>query len=162
MAYDLKGHAQSILAVVAINGEEFLTGQDPSKFLRPHLTDCGTEGSADKTIKLWRGHKAVRSFTEHKDAVRGLALVTDIGFASCSNDRRVYRDPFLRLIHQSLQRDTRLDVGRRSSLFPIRTHLFHLRAFHLTKWRYRFLRRRSVRARVARCVVSSLECLPWP
>jgi len=28
LAYDLKGHAQSVLTVVAIDGEEFITGQD--------------------------------------------------------------------------------------------------------------------------------------
>ena len=28
LAFDLKGHAQSVLTVVAIDGEEFITGQD--------------------------------------------------------------------------------------------------------------------------------------
>lgn len=28
LTYDLKGHAQSVLTVVAIDGEEFITGQD--------------------------------------------------------------------------------------------------------------------------------------
>lgn len=46
-------------------------------------------GSADKTIKLWEQHKCIATFTGHADAVRGLALVPDIGFASCSNDRCV-------------------------------------------------------------------------
>lgn len=92
LAYDLKGHAQSVLTVVAIDEENFITGQDVSPFTRPRLTDIRTTGSADKTIKLWKEHKVVRTFDGHKDAVRGLALVTDIGFASCSNDRQVRRD----------------------------------------------------------------------
>jgi phospholipase A-2-activating protein len=44
------------------------------------------KASADKTIKLWKEHKSVLTFTGHTDAVRGLALMPDIGFASCSND----------------------------------------------------------------------------
>ena len=96
LAYDLKGHAQSVLTVVATDGEEFITGRDKSFFVCLRLTDIGNIGSADKTIKLWKQHKAVRTFTGHKDAVRGLALVTDIGFASCSNDRRVHCDLSLR------------------------------------------------------------------
>jgi len=87
LAYDLKGHAQSVLTVVAIDEEEFITGQDASCVPCPHLADTGNKGSADKTVKLWRQNKAVKTFTGHNDAVRGLALVTDIGFASCSNDR---------------------------------------------------------------------------
>lgn len=47
-------------------------------------------GSADKTIKLWKQHKCLRTYHGHKDAVRTLALLTDIGFASGSNDRSVY------------------------------------------------------------------------
>ena len=48
-------------------------------------------GSADNTIKLWKQHKNVRTYPGHTQAVRGLALITDIGFASCSNDRCVPR-----------------------------------------------------------------------
>lgn len=92
LAYDLKGHAQSVLTVVAIDGEEFITGQNALCFPCPRPTDIGNKGSADKTVKLWKQHKVVRTFTGHKDAVRGLALVTDIGFASCSNDRQVHRN----------------------------------------------------------------------
>ena len=68
-------------------------------FVHPRLADINIQGSADKMIKLWRENKAIRTFTGHKDVVRGLALVTDIGFASCSNDRQVHRDPFLYSIH---------------------------------------------------------------
>jgi WD40 repeat protein len=46
-------------------------------------------GSADNSIKLWDQHKNVRTFTGHTQAVRGLAAIPDIGFASCSNDRSV-------------------------------------------------------------------------
>lgn len=99
LAFDLKGHAQSVLTVVAIDGEEFITGQDERRFSYPSPTDIGNTGSADKTIKLWKRQKAVRTFTGHKDAVRGIALVTDIGFASCSNDRQVHCDLSLYQIH---------------------------------------------------------------
>ena len=51
------------------------------------------EGSADNTIKLWKTHKNVRTYPGHTQAVRGLALITDIGFASCSNDRYVFSAP---------------------------------------------------------------------
>lgn len=94
MAYDLKGHAQSVLTVVAIDGQQFLTGEYGFVYA-PRLTINAFSGSADKTIKMWRQHKAIRTFAGHKDAVRGLALVTDIGFASCSNDRSVSSNSFL-------------------------------------------------------------------
>lgn len=44
-------------------------------------------GSADKTIRLWVQHKTMRTFRGHTDAVRGLALLPSVGFASCANDR---------------------------------------------------------------------------
>ena len=70
-------------------------------YISPALTllISGTIGSADKRIKLWKRDKVVRTFDGHTDAVRGLALVTDIGFASCSNDRQADRDRFLCLTH---------------------------------------------------------------
>ena len=45
------------------------------------------EGAADNTIKLWDHQKNVKTFNGHTQAVRGLAVIPDIGFASCSNDR---------------------------------------------------------------------------
>jgi len=87
LAYNLAGHASSVLTVVAIDGEEFITGQNAMRVTRLHFTEIGNKGSADKTAKLWKRNKVVKTFTGHNDAVRGLALVTDIGFASCSNDR---------------------------------------------------------------------------
>ncbi|KAG6853915.1 hypothetical protein C0991_012584 [Blastosporella zonata] len=71
LVHDLKGHQQSVWAVLAVDEEQYLTG------------------SADKTIKLWHQHKVLRTFEGHRDAVRGLALVPDFGFASCSNDSEV-------------------------------------------------------------------------
>ncbi|KAJ3504097.1 hypothetical protein NLJ89_g8115 [Agrocybe chaxingu] len=71
LAYDLKGHQQSVWAVLGIDEDQFLTG------------------SADKTIKLWQQHKVVQTFIGHQDAVRGLVLIPDIGFASCSNDSEI-------------------------------------------------------------------------
>jgi len=54
------------------------------------ISDPLVSGSADKTIKLWQQHKCLKTYHGHKDAVRALALLTDIGFASGSNDRSVY------------------------------------------------------------------------
>ncbi|KAF5330954.1 hypothetical protein D9619_005411 [Psilocybe cf. subviscida] len=71
LVYDLKGHTQSVWAVIGIDEDQYLTG------------------SADKTIKLWSQHKLMHTFSGHTDAVRGLALIPDIGFASCSNDSEV-------------------------------------------------------------------------
>ncbi|KAJ7217028.1 phospholipase A-2-activating protein [Mycena pura] len=73
LAYELKGHENSVWDVLAANEEEFITG------------------SADKTIKLWKQHKAMRTFTPHNGVVRALALIPDIGFASCAdNEIRVW------------------------------------------------------------------------
>ncbi len=59
--------------------------------LNPILTFVPTfslpPGSADKTIKVWKQHKCIKTITGHTGVVRGLALIPDIGFASCSNDR---------------------------------------------------------------------------
>ncbi|KAF4615497.1 hypothetical protein D9613_002740 [Agrocybe pediades] len=71
LTYDLKGHQQSVWAVLAVEEDQFLTG------------------SADKTIKLWQQHKVIHTYSGHQDAVRGLALLPDIGFASCSNDSEI-------------------------------------------------------------------------
>ncbi|KAG6909638.1 hypothetical protein DXG01_016420 [Tephrocybe rancida] len=71
LAHDLKGHQQSVWAVLAVDEDQYLTG------------------SADKTIKLWQQHKVMHTYEGHRDAVRGLALVPDIGFASCSNDSEI-------------------------------------------------------------------------
>jgi len=87
LAYDLKGHQQSVWAVLGVDEDKVLTG---NRHTRPVEISAGRDfsiGSADKTIKLWQNHKALHTFTGHQDAVRGLALIQDIGFASCSNDR---------------------------------------------------------------------------
>lgn len=67
----LKGHTLSVLAVLVVDIAQTLTA------------------SADKTIQLWEQSKPVKKYTGHTDAVRGLALIPNIGFASCSNDRFV-------------------------------------------------------------------------
>ncbi|KAF9532143.1 phospholipase A-2-activating protein [Crepidotus variabilis] len=71
LVYDLKGHQQSVWAVLGLDEDQFLTG------------------SADKTIKLWQQHKVLHTYSGHQDAVRGLAKLPDIGFASCSNDSEI-------------------------------------------------------------------------
>jgi phospholipase A-2-activating protein len=54
-----------------------------SSFADPH------RGSADKTIKQWAGDKCVRTYQNHTDVVRGIVLVPDFGFASCSNSGEI-------------------------------------------------------------------------
>ena len=58
--------------------------------LHPHhsLINHGREylASADTTIKLWMKYKPIRTLSGHTGAVRGLTLINDLGFASCSND----------------------------------------------------------------------------
>jgi phospholipase A-2-activating protein len=73
----LKGHTLSVWAVLVVGVAQSLTA------------------SADKTIRLWEQSKQVKQYTGHTDAVRGLALVPNIGFASCSNDRFVNRIHFV-------------------------------------------------------------------
>jgi phospholipase A-2-activating protein len=46
--------------------------------------------SADKTVKLWRNGECIKTLTQHKDIVRSLALVPNIGFLSCSNDGYIH------------------------------------------------------------------------
>jgi len=108
--YELKGHSQSVWAVLPVEEELFLTGLclpmclvlssclsylnvmfvPPLYNRQLTYTNWGNPGSADKSIKLWDYHKVIQTFTGHNDAVRGLALVPDVGFASCSNDRCVF------------------------------------------------------------------------
>ena len=86
LAYDLKGHQQSVWAVLGVEEDQFLTGKTVNNqpcVCLPHIPI----GSADKTIKLWQQHKLIQTFNGHTDAVRGLDLLPDIGFASCANDR---------------------------------------------------------------------------
>jgi phospholipase A-2-activating protein len=85
LAYELKGHQQSVWAVLGVDEDQFLTGKNSRCCIGVGIDSLA--GSADKTIKLWQKHKALHTFTGHQDAVRGLALIPDIGFASCSNDR---------------------------------------------------------------------------
>jgi phospholipase A-2-activating protein len=56
----------------------------------------------------------MRSFTGHSDAVRGLVVIPDIGFASCANDRSVIfvAAETRRLYSPSqLQRSPSMDIG---------------------------------------------------
>ena len=113
LVHDLVGHAQPVWAVVAMGGDEYLTGALLLVIARRvfPLDHPFALGSADKTIKLWRQHKCLRTYHGHKDAVRSLALLTDIGFASGSNDRFVHKsmaDPVLTLCPQLVK----LQYGR--------------------------------------------------
>ncbi|GAA6016549.1 hypothetical protein JCM10207_002836 [Rhodosporidiobolus poonsookiae] len=78
LAYTLKGHEQSVWAVLALDGDE----------------DLVLTGAADNQIRLFKGDKLVRTFSGHTQAVRALAKL-DSGagggeagelFASASND----------------------------------------------------------------------------
>uniref|UniRef100_A0A674EKT0 Phospholipase A2-activating protein n=1 Tax=Salmo trutta TaxID=8032 RepID=A0A674EKT0_SALTR len=43
------------------------------------------------TIKLWKAGRCEKTFTGHEDCVRGLAVVSDLEFFSCSNDATIRR-----------------------------------------------------------------------
>ncbi|KAJ3049444.1 hypothetical protein HDU99_008906, partial [Rhizoclosmatium hyalinum] len=80
----LTGHEQAVWAVMSAGDYGILTGLfvfTPSKPLTSRLA------SADKTIKLWKDGKCVRTLTGHTDVVRALAPLEGIGFLSASNDR---------------------------------------------------------------------------
>jgi phospholipase A-2-activating protein len=64
----LKGHTAAVWAVLSLPSGDILTA------------------SADKTIKIWRDYKCIKTLTKHTDCVRGLALVPSVGFLSCGND----------------------------------------------------------------------------
>lgn len=86
LQYDLKGHQQSVWAVLALEDSHFLTGlSDLCSITDPF--DTFTLASADTTIRFWMQNKVIRTYEGHRDAVRGLSLIPDLGFASCSNDR---------------------------------------------------------------------------
>lgn len=71
---------------MTLPNDQYLTGEPIVRMLREHrLTWSIGAGSADKSLRLWQGAKCERSYEGHKDVVRGIALITDIGFASCAN-----------------------------------------------------------------------------
>lgn len=105
LEYTLKGHEQSVWAVLALDGPEddlVLTGKHPlhperSTFATVELTlDCRhtRTGAADNLVRLFRGDKLVKTFRGHTQAVRALAKldksagggVGEDWFASGSND----------------------------------------------------------------------------
>ncbi|RKO92460.1 WD40-repeat-containing domain protein [Blyttiomyces helicus] len=107
--YTLVGHSENVCALGAGLGGDVLSGSwdytakvwrhwECVHTLKHHHSvwavlgvepDAVVTASADKTIKLWRGGKDVHTFTGHTDAVRGLALLPGLGFASCSNDATI-------------------------------------------------------------------------
>ena len=116
--YELKGHTHSVWAVRVVDEtqEIFLTGTPISLslcFLSPlayaHLLSyayrtCTPIGSADMTIKMWQKNKVLHTYSGPTSAVRGLALLPGIGFASCSNDRLAFSFPYFSLSgHRSHQ-----------------------------------------------------------
>lgn len=122
----LKGHTLSVWAVLVVDVAQTLTA------------------SADKTIRLWEQSKQVKQYTGHTDAVRGLALVPDIGFASCSNDRFVDRAYFIPENSRGSQRDSRLDFRWRSSLHITWSYFLCILPCSSAVWRHRIGRRRPV------------------
>lgn len=95
LAYTLEGHEQSVWAVLALEGDDdlVLTGEhfalDASAEGVANLFE--RTGAADNLVKLWKGDKAVRTFSGHTQAVRALAkLDAGVGggdlFASAGND----------------------------------------------------------------------------
>ncbi|KAM0683995.1 hypothetical protein MDAP_000733 [Mitosporidium daphniae] len=70
--HTLSGHQAAVWAVLILPNGNFLTA------------------SADKSIKMWKNEKCIKTMTGHTDAVRALcALPMAVGFASSSNDGTV-------------------------------------------------------------------------
>ncbi|CAD5213180.1 unnamed protein product [Bursaphelenchus okinawaensis] len=68
--YSLNGHKHSVWAV------EFV----------PHQTDCFVTGSADRTIKLWRGNECIKTLEGHQDVVRSVIVLSNGNIISSAND----------------------------------------------------------------------------
>jgi hypothetical protein len=87
--------------------------------------------------------------------VRGLALVPDIGFASCANDRFVFNRFGLPVCSSSLlllQRDSSLDDRWRCHLYIVRSYVIHLFIVRAPHWRDCFSGRGSHGPGLARYV----------
>ena len=112
-------------------------------------------GAADKEIRSWSRHKTTRTFKGHTDVVRGLAVIPDIGFASCSNDgwEFLYLTlPVLSIELHYLQRDPRVDAGGRYDSHVVGTYFVRLYPFPFTVRRPCIRGRRSKRSCLERCV----------
>ncbi|VDN58557.1 unnamed protein product [Dracunculus medinensis] len=68
----LCGHTMSVWAVIPLPG-----------------TNICITGSADMTIKLWKGGNVTKTFTGHEDVVRDLIAISSTRFLSCSNDSTI-------------------------------------------------------------------------
>ncbi|KAM3720048.1 Ubiquitin fusion degradation protein [Dirofilaria immitis] len=66
----LVGHKLSVWAIASI----------------PERPDFYLTGSADLTIKFWKGDNEVKSFSGHEDVVRSLAVLSKYKFFSAAND----------------------------------------------------------------------------
>ena len=113
LAYTLKGHEQSVWAVLAIEGDDDVVLTGPSRVsslpLSPRIPFLACEakargggeadasdgaGAADNLVKLWKKDKSTLTFRGHTQAVRALArLDAGVGsgdlFASAGNDASV-------------------------------------------------------------------------
>ncbi|XP_076047621.1 phospholipase A2 activator protein [Oratosquilla oratoria] len=72
----LEGHTGPVWAVEVLPGDS----QDA-----PIIVSA----SADKTIRSWKNGQVVHIFTGHTDCIRGLSIMSDKLFLSCSNDATV-------------------------------------------------------------------------
>uniref|UniRef100_A0A671YX66 Phospholipase A2-activating protein n=1 Tax=Sparus aurata TaxID=8175 RepID=A0A671YX66_SPAAU len=70
----LEGHTAAVWAVVILPEQGLMLS-----------------GSADKTIRLWKAGRCEKTFTGHEDCVRGLAVISNAEFFSCSNDASIRR-----------------------------------------------------------------------
>lgn len=77
---ELKGHDGPLWSVVGLPKAGGDADQNPVSVLT---------ASADKLIKLWVEGKECKTFSGHKDCVRGLAVLNNERFFSCSNDASV-------------------------------------------------------------------------
>ncbi|XP_036968357.1 phospholipase A-2-activating protein [Acanthopagrus latus] len=70
----LEGHTAAVWAVVILPEQGLMLS-----------------GSADKTIRLWKAGRCEKTFVGHEDCVRGLAVISNAEFFSCSNDASIRR-----------------------------------------------------------------------
>jgi phospholipase A-2-activating protein len=82
-------------ACIWLNGKAVMTleGHTASVWAVDMISDRGLmlTGSADKTIRMWHGGVCDQVLTGHEDCVRGLAVLSNSEFLSCSNDSSIRR-----------------------------------------------------------------------
>ncbi|CAG2118513.1 unnamed protein product, partial [Medioppia subpectinata] len=69
-----------------------LVGHEGSVWATGFIGEYVITGSADKTLKLWKFEtkiECVETMRGHNDCIRGIAVISDTNFLSCSNDASI-------------------------------------------------------------------------